>query len=409
VTDNDNVGAAVTARVGSFYEQHPYPLPVENLAGYGRSWDDARRLADGNQFWPGSPYRDDRSILVAGCGTSQAAKYALRWPKAKVTGIELSEASIEQTARLKRKHGLRNLELRQLPIERAAELGGTFDHVVSTGVLHHLADPETGLRALRDVLAPDGAMHLMVYAPYGRTGVYMLQEYCRRLGIGSTAEDIRELALSLRELPPQHPLRPLLALPDFQDKAGLADALLNPQDRAYSVPQVFEFLASAGLEFGRWIRQAPYLPHCGTQVQSPHRARLAALPEAEQYAALELFRGCMVTHSFVAYPSGRAKAHGISFAGDSWLGYVPVRVPDTVMLEERIPDTAAAVLINPGHTFTDLYLPIDAPQKALFDAIDGRRSIGEIAPDAASRAIAAVLFERLWHYDQVVFDSSNGA
>ena len=29
-------------------------------------------------------------------------------------------------------------------------------------------------------------MYLMVYAPYGRTGIYMLQDYCRRLGIGTS-------------------------------------------------------------------------------------------------------------------------------------------------------------------------------------------------------------------------------
>ena len=29
-------------------------------------------------------------------------------------------------------------------------------------------------------------MYLMVYAPYGRAGVYMLQDYCRRLGIGTS-------------------------------------------------------------------------------------------------------------------------------------------------------------------------------------------------------------------------------
>ena len=124
--------------------------------------------------------------MVAGCGTSQAAKYALRWPKARVTGIDFSQASIDQTAKLKRKHSIHNLELETLPVERAGELGRSFDHVVCTGVLHHLADPDAGLRALHDVLEPDGAMHLMVYAPYGRAGIYMLQDYCRRLGIGTS-------------------------------------------------------------------------------------------------------------------------------------------------------------------------------------------------------------------------------
>ena len=47
--------------------------------------------------------------------------------------------------------------------------------------------------------------------------------------------------------------------PDFADAAAMADALLHPRDRAYSVPQFYEFLENAYLEFGRWIRQAPYL------------------------------------------------------------------------------------------------------------------------------------------------------
>ena len=32
--------------------------------------------------------------------------------------------------------------------------------------------------------------------------------------------------------------------PDFQQEAALADALLHPQDRAYSVPQLFDFIAA---------------------------------------------------------------------------------------------------------------------------------------------------------------------
>ena len=139
--DDELAGAAISARVGAFYERHPYPPPVDDLKGYARSWDEARRRANLHLFWPSEPDRADRSILVAGCGTSQAAKYALRWPKAHVTGIDFSKVSIEQTAKLKRKHSIHNLELKQLPVERAAELGREFDYVVCTGVLHHLADP----------------------------------------------------------------------------------------------------------------------------------------------------------------------------------------------------------------------------------------------------------------------------
>lgn len=407
VTDENLAGAAVASNVAAFYERHPYPPPVVDLKGYGRSWDDARRRANLHLFWPAEADRYDRSILIAGCGTSQAAKYALRWPRARVTGIDFSSVSIERTAKLKRKHGIHNLELKQMPIERASELGSTFDLIVCTGVLHHLLDPGLGLRALRDVLEPNGAIHLMVYAPYGRAGIYMLQDYCRRLGIDSTLDEMRDLAVILNTLPPDHPLAPVLRKGrDFRDEAGLADTLLNPRDRAYSVPQLFDFIDHADLQFGRWLRQAPYLPRCGALVRSPHGPRLLHLAAPDQYAALELFRGSMVEHSLIAYRNDSRNGHSISFDGDDWLDYVPIRLPETIVVEERLPPSAAAVLINTGHTYTDIYLPIDAPQKALFDAIDGQRSIGDLARGDTARSTARILFERLWDYDQIVFDTS---
>ena len=403
--------ARVAEDVRAFYERHPYPPPVDDLDRYRRLWDDRqRRRADAYLFWPDEPYREDRSILVAGCGTSQAAKYALRWPRAQVTGIDVSATSVQQTEKLKRKYRLDNLEVKLLPVERATELGRRFEHVVSTGVLHHLPDPDAGLRALHDVLAPAGAMHLMVYAPYGRSGVYLLQDYCRRLGIGTSSQEIRDLAASLSALPPDHPLVPLLRnSPDFRQEAALADALLHPQDRAYSVPQLFDFVHQAGLQFGRWVRQAAYLPQCGALAASPHLPLLLRLPVEEQYAAVELFRGTMLRHSAVVYRDDRpGDIQHVRFDEDAWLGYVPIRTPETICVQERLPAGAAAVLINRSHTYTDLYLPVNAQEKKLFDAIDGERSIGEIADRHGQHDSARVFFERLWWYDQVVFDASAG-
>src|SRR5271163_2152913 len=187
----------VAQKVSAFYETHPYPPPLDSLERHRESWNDARRRADVHLLWPRESYRDDRSILVAGCGTSQAARYALAWPRAAVVGIDVSTTSIQRTEKLKQKYRLDNLEVRRLPVERAGELGRRFEHVVCTGVLHHLPDPDAGLRALHEVLEPRGAMRLMVYAPYGRTGIYLLQDYCRRLGIGTSSREIKDLADSL--------------------------------------------------------------------------------------------------------------------------------------------------------------------------------------------------------------------
>jgi SAM-dependent methyltransferase len=332
--------AGITDEVRAFYERHPYPPPVDDLDRYRKSWDDPlRRRADYHLFWPGEPYREDRTILMAGCGTAQAAKYAIRWPRAKVTGIDVSETSIRSTEELKRKYNLVNLDVHLLPIEDAVELGLRFESVICTGVLHHLLDPDAGLGALREVMEPGGDMHLMVYAPHGRAGVYLLQEYCRRLGIGNSPREIRELATSLQGLPPDHPLVPLLRnAPDFRREDALADALLNPRDRPYSVPQLMEFIEGAGLRFRRWLRQAPYLPQCGALASSPHRALLEGLSLKEQYAAAELFRGTMVRHSVILFrPDDRGDPDPIGFHGDACLDFVPIRIPGTLCVEERLP------------------------------------------------------------------------
>jgi SAM-dependent methyltransferase len=406
----------VADEVRDFYDHYPYPRPIDSLEKYQRLWQDRqRRRADYHLFWPARPYKEDQSILVAGCGTSQAAKHSLRWPEAQVTGIDCSATSVRCTEELKEKYKLENLQVHQLVIEQVNDLGMTFDQIVCTGVLHHLADPDAGLSALRSVLKPEGAMHLMVYAPYGRAGIYMLQEFCRRIGIHATDAEIHDLIGALSALPPGHPLENLLSqAPDFRHEAALADALLHPQDRAYSVPQLFDFIEKARLTFGRWIRQAPYSLHCGVIAKIPQAARMARLTLAEQYAAIELFRGTMARHSVVAYRNDSAGgSQRVSFAGDAWLDYVPIRMSDTICVQDRLPPGAAAVLINQTHTCRDLFLPIGPTEKLLFEAIDAESSVVDIVERTLSSShgttnldMAGEFFERLWWHDQVVFDAS---
>jgi hypothetical protein len=288
------------------------------------------------------------------------------------------------------------------------KLGRRFDLIVCTGVLHHLADPDEGLRALRSVLKPDGAIYLMVYAPYGRAGVYLLQEYCRRLGIGASAHDIDDLATVVETLPAHHPLVVLLrSSREALNSDALADALLNPRDRSYSVPQLFGFIERNGLDFGRWYWQAPYLPQCGSIATTSHARRLEMFPEREQYAALELWRGAMTCHSVIVYGNDAAE-HRVDLPYDTrWSSYVPLRLPTTICVQERLPPGAAGVLLNRSHPFHDLLLLIDAQEKRVFDAIDGRRSIAEIAADVGGGSFdARCFFQKLWCYDQVVFHRS---
>ena len=388
--------------IRSFYEQHPYPPPVDDLAPTLEAWRDGRRRrVEHLRTWPERPQVDDPTILVAGCGTSQAAAYAARYPEARVVGIDVSSAGLAANAALAERHGLDRVTLAQTPVEQVGELGETFDLVICTGVLHHLQDPLAGLRALRGVVALGGALRLMVYATHGRVGVTMLQEYCRRLGIGPTVDEVDELAASLRELPAHHPMAHLLReTPDFHDRDALADALLNPRERSYTVPELLQTLDGVGFRFERWVRQAPYLPHCGSLSEVPHGERIAALPPAEQYAAVELFRGTMLRHSVVARrDDDPAPSPAVRFDDESWRDHVPVLSPTVAAIEDRLPPGAAVAVLDRAHTDPDLVLFLDADDKHRFEQIDGQRPMGEIAstPD---------LFRRLWWHDHILVDTS---
>jgi hypothetical protein len=233
------------------------------------------------------------------------------------------------------------------------------------------------------------------------------------MGARASVNGIRDLIRALGELPPGHPFENLLnQAPELRNEAAIADALLHPQDRAYSVSQFFALIERAGLTFIRWLRQAPYSVNCGVLAKIPQAEEIVQLPLQEQYTLSELFRGTMIRHSAVVYRKDCTRSlRPVTFAGDQWLDYVPVCMTDTLCIQDRVPTGAAAVLLNRTHTYRDLYLAINNTEKKLFDAIDGRLAIADIVESTlpskdrgAYLNAARTFFEQLWWHDQVVFD-----
>ncbi len=242
------------------------------------------------------------------------------------------------------------------------------------------------------------------------SGIAMMQDYCRLLEIGVGDEDLRDLGQTVQALPIDHPIAGVVKrAKDFARPSALADALLNPQDRAYSVPQIYDWLKRCGLKFGRWYEQAAYLPQCGAIDDAPHGARLAALPRPVQHAAVELLRGTMDRHSFIAYRDDRGRqAQPITFDDGAWRGFVPVRLPWTLTVKDRAPRGVAAVLINPRHRISGPCAPHRrrpgaAPRRDRRQALPCRDPAERGRSDR--REEGRQFFQRLWEHDLIVFDA----
>jgi len=400
--------------VQELYERQPYPTPPEQLDGFVQ-----RKLITRGApslyyhlYWPFDKQRKDLDILIAGCGTSQAAEMALYEPKANITAIDFSNTSLQHTRKLLDKYNINNVELHHLPIEQAGKLDKQFDLIVSTGVLHHLPDPTKGLAILRDQLKPDGAMYLMVYGQYGRTGVYMFQRYCQLLNVGLDDASLLQFQQVLKHLPVDHPLVPLAKRSsDLSCTAGLADMFVHPCDRAYTVPQVYEWLDGAQMSFSRWFLQGLYLPQCSMLADSAHAKALAELPIEQQYEAVELFRGNLHMHYVIAVRNDRpTQTYKIEWNGDTWKDYVPRPMPGIAASTENLPAGVLVELAQSGHEFPMRKPQLTSQTVPLYQAMDGKRTLSEIAKQTnVNPQSVRDFFRSLWEFDQIMLLGEHAA
>lgn len=374
------------------YEKYPYPArdPQEERSRLIGTWLDDLRMVNHHCFRGARAFDGGFRVLVTGGGTGDGTIFLaeqLRQVGGQVVHLDFSGAAIEVAKARARVRGLTNIEWVEASLLAVPSLGlGTFDLINCVGVLHHLKEPERGMDALLNVLAPDGAMIVLVYAQYGRTGVYQLQELLRRIN-RNAADDITRIA---------HARALLAVLPRTNwfkrgedlhrdhvagGDAGLYDLLLHPQDRAYTVPQLHAWIEDrCGLrvKFSDWHRgRLPYqvdtyLERAGVEL----RATVQALSAREQQAVAELIAGDLITHSFYATRDPDAAVQ----YGDA--DYVPVFANEAVTGEDfvRLIEAHSNQPFALRHAQSGLLRVVDPGRhvKAIFRHVDGERTFREI-------------------------------
>lgn len=362
------------SEVRTQYEAYPYPARDPG--------DERTRLVTGSPshvlevdhfvFQGVRDWSRPLRVLVAGGGTGDGLIQLAQQMKdagrvADITYLDLSTASRAIAEERARVRGLDGIHFVTGSLLDAAD-HGTFDYIDCCGVLHHLPDPAEGFRALLATLAPGGGMGFMVYAPYGRAGVYPLQEAFGALYEGLAPEARLKAARRLvAALPEGHPFRANVNLGDHKDSdAGFYDLLLHSQDRAFDVAALVGMLEATGWHLSGFTLPALY-----------DLARITGVPEhldtVTRMAVAEKLRGTIKTH--VGYAVRASEARGPAKGTNRAL------VPH--LKGARAADLARAVAQgqSPKLSFGGMNARLDLPREAarLITAVDGRRSLAEIA------------------------------
>ncbi len=243
----------VSRQVQQQYEENPYPRWAKSEPpGQPLPFDQyLRRKLPASVFRGlGKPRID---LLIAGCGTGQhAIETAQRFAGADVLAVDLSRTSLAYAERKTRALGRSNISYGQADILKLGSLGRTFDVIESSGVLHHLAEPFTGWRALLSLLRPGGFMTLGLYSEIARGEIVAARAFIAERGYQATAEDIRRCRQDLLDqelLDDAGRFAKITESTDFFSTSGCRDLLFHVQEHRLTIPQIAGFLAENDLAF----------------------------------------------------------------------------------------------------------------------------------------------------------------
>jgi len=241
----------VSAQVRSQYEENPYPkwVKVPN-PGKPETLDSFIRAT-----FPRSPFvelgkNEGVDVLVAGCGTGlHPIGTALKFQVAQVLAVDLSLTSLCYAQRQTHALGLNTIEYAQADILKLPSIGRTFDLIETSGVLHHLADPLAGWRALLLMLRPGGVMWVGLYSEIARRDIVSARDFIAERGYRPTAEDIRRCRQELFDCADGTPLKNVTVIRDFFTVSECRDLLFHVQEHRLTLHQIAAFIAENNLQF----------------------------------------------------------------------------------------------------------------------------------------------------------------
>ena len=228
-------------KVRDQYESNPYPRWIST---------GALENDEGNFIFSETDPLKYHDILIAGCATGHIPiKVCKNYPSSAVTGIDLSLSSLAYGLRKAQEMKVENLELMHGDILELEDLKQKFDIIFSSGVLHHMKNPEVGWHVLANILKPGGLMKIGLYSELERQHITNCRQYIIEHKIPDTPKGIRRIRKIIAGFPEGHPFRKIMPFNDFYSTSMMRDLLFHVQEQCFTIPRVEKALNDFDLEF----------------------------------------------------------------------------------------------------------------------------------------------------------------
>lgn len=252
----------LSQQVRQQFDFRPYPqIPIEQAVTgessllFAHGWQTPHYLQTGQV-----PDCQGAQILDAGCGTGYGTlALATANPGAQVLGVDFSAVSLERARSRLDYHGHRQVELQCLDLMQLQTLDRQFDYINCDDTLYLFDDPIIALGQLRRVLKPEGVLRVNFHSAWQREAVYRGQTLFRSWGLleeNPETPAVQTVQGVMGQLKGGVNLKQRTWKPEFAREEATADILMNylfQGDRGYKMPQVFEMLEQAGLQFLRMV------------------------------------------------------------------------------------------------------------------------------------------------------------
>ena len=153
----------ITKQVKEMYLKYPYPSPSRELSETNELVNLLKIFEIEN-----NKKIEKLKILDAGSGSGHRIINVAKYLKnCNFIGIDISENSLIIANELKNKENIKNIQFLEKNILDDNIKIEKFDIILCMGVLHHLSDPNEGLKILSKMLNKDGMIFLYLYGILG--------------------------------------------------------------------------------------------------------------------------------------------------------------------------------------------------------------------------------------------------